>query len=251
MQTRRSLLVGSISVFAAYALLAETARASEPFPRGMNARRWIERQDEIARALARGEMSQTDWHAEIGLLAGEVDIAELAAEINRGQMIDAGAPHGHDPKKRFVRFIGDDGAPRTLAYGAALFSFGPESVITPHAHRHMASAHMVLEGKVRVRTFDRVASEDGALIIRPTADHIAAVGEAAAMTSAKDNVHWFTPASESAMTFDVIIDGLDAGEKRYVIEPVDPLAGERLADGSIRAPILSFDESMRRYSAAL
>jgi hypothetical protein len=250
MQTRRHVLLGSLSSFAAYALLAEAARASA-FSQSGNARRWIARQDEIARALAGGEMSQLAWHAEIGRLASEVDIAELMSEIARAELIEAGAPHGRDPKKRFVKFAGEDGAPQELAYGAALFAFQPDSVITPHAHRHMASAHLVIEGKVRVRTFDRVASEAGALIIRPTGDHVASVGEAAAMTSAKDNVHWFTPQGGAAMTFDVIIDGLDAGEKRYVIEPVDPLGGEELADGTIRTPILSFDESMRRYSAAL
>jgi hypothetical protein len=30
-----------------------------------------------------------------------------------------------------------------LAYGAALFGFEPNNVITPHGRRHMASAHMV------------------------------------------------------------------------------------------------------------
>ncbi len=248
MHTRRDLLIQSIAGFTVYAFLAEATAAA---PRATSARRWIVRQDEIARALAAGDLSQTDWRAEIGRLAREVDVGELASEIGRAKLIEAGAPFGHDPKKRYVRFLDDDGAPRSLAYGAAIFAFAPDSVITPHAHRHMASAHMVIEGKVRVRTFDRVADEAGALLIRPTGDHIAGIGDAAAMTSAKDNVHWFTAQGESAMTFDVIIDGLDAGETRYVIEPVDPLAGERREDGLIRAPILSFEESMQRYSAAL
>lgn len=250
MHTRRQLIIRSLASFTSYALLAESARAGLAAS-GENVRRWIGRQDEIARALAAGEMAQADWHDEIGRLAGEVDLAELASEIDRAQIIDGGAPYGRDPVKRIVRFHGEDGAPQALGYGAALFAFAPDCVITPHAHRYMASAHLVLEGAVRVRTFDRIGQDRDAIIIRPTGDHIAGVGDATAMTSAKDNVHWFAAHGGPAKTFDIIIDGLEGGDRRYLIEPVDPLGGEKRADGAIKAPILSFEESMRRYSATL
>ncbi len=76
----------------------------------------------------------------------------------------------------------------------------------------MASARVVIQGKVRIRDFYRVESRADALVIRPTADHIGEVGSAPAMTSAKDNVRWFIPATPAAMTLDVIFDGLDKGE---------------------------------------
>jgi hypothetical protein len=44
----------------------------------------------------------------------------------------------------------DDERPVWLGYGLALFDFEPASVITPHAPRCMASAHMVVDGLVRV-----------------------------------------------------------------------------------------------------
>jgi hypothetical protein len=101
--------------------------------------------------------------------------------------------------------------PLRLGYGLANFDFGPDNVITPHAHHDMASAHMVIEGKLRVRTFDRVKDEENHLIVQPTQDVLAEPGHAAAMTTAKDNVHWFAPRSPRAMTIDVIIDGLEKG----------------------------------------
>jgi hypothetical protein len=82
-------------------------------------------------------------------------------------------------------------------------------------------------------------------------DTVAEPGHAAAMTSDKDNVHWFVARSPHAVTFDVIVDGLDPGQDRYVIQPVDPLGGQRLSDSTIRAPLLSFEESSKRYTAAL
>lgn len=249
MASRRDLILG-VPGFAVFALLGE-ARSAVPQDSRHAARRWLQQQDEIARALAKGKMTEVEWHDRVDALAREVDISELAFEIRRAKARPAGDTFGHDPKKKFLTFLDDAGQPVRLSYGTALFSFDKNSVITPHAHKHMASAHLVIEGKVRIRTFDRIADEDGALLIYPTRDEVAEPGTAAAMTWDKDNAHWFAARSATAMTFDVIIDGLDPGSERYVIQPLDPLAGERLSDGTIRAPLLTFEQSSKRYTAAM
>jgi hypothetical protein len=246
--TRRLALLGPLTTFAAYALVRE-ARAGAPSDRRMAARRWIDRQEELARGLHDGSVSQIAWRNEVNRLAGEVDAAQLMAEVARSRVTDGGPPFMRDPVKRHVRFLDEHGAPRRLTYAAATFTFAPGSVITPHAHKHMASAHLVVDGAVRIRTFDRIGEDGGALLIRPTGDRLARVGEGAAMTTAKDNVHWFTPKSARAVTFDVILSDLDEGQPSYLIQPIDPLNGKRLPGGHIRAPILGFEESMRRYSA--
>jgi hypothetical protein len=82
-------------------------------------------------------------------------------------------------------------------------------------------------------------------------DEVAEVGDAAAMTTATDNVHWFAPKSAQAMAFDVIVDGLDSGSAPYVIQPVDPMTGRHNEDGTISAPTIGFEESMKRYPAPL
>ena len=251
MRSRRAAIASTLFSSAGYLLLREVRALAADLPARLGAKRWIARQDELARGLASGAVSQREWHNAVGTLATELDVAQLVAEIGRSKLRQAGAPFGHDPVKRFVAFVDGDGKPLRLSYGAALFSFGRDSVITPHAHKHMASAHMVVDGKVRIRTFDRVSDEEGWIVVRPTADKIATAGEAAAMTSATDNVHWFAPRSEKAMTFDVIIDSLDPGEPSYVIQPLDILAGQQRHDGTIRAQILTFEESSRRYTAAL
>jgi quercetin dioxygenase-like cupin family protein len=250
MTGRRELLASALPAFAIFALLKEAAADVAPSARAP-AGRWIARQDELARSLTKKKITQVEWHDQVNALARDVDVGELAFEIRRARTRPAGDPFGHDPKKRFITFLDEDEKPLRLSYGAALFTFDKTNVITPHAHKHMASAHMVLEGKIRVRTFDRIADEDGAILILPTGDTVAEPGHAAAMTGDKDNVHWFAPRSPHAMTFDVIVDGLDSGQDRYVIQPLDPLAGERLSDSTIRAPLLSFEESSKRYTAAL
>jgi hypothetical protein len=249
MTTRRQFILGAPG-FATFALLGE-ARAAAPQDTRHAARRWLQRQDELARALAKGRVTQSQWHDQVNALAKEVDVSELAYEIRRARPRPAGDAFGHDPKKRFLTFVDDAGAAVRLSYGTAMFSFDKNSVITPHAHKHMASAHMVIEGKVRIRTYDRIADEDGAILILPTADVVAQAGEAAAMTTDKDNVHWFAARSDRAMTFDVIVDGLDKGQERYVIQPLDPVGGNHLRDGTISAPLLTFEESAKRYAAAM
>lgn len=245
--SRRGLCQAT-AAFSVYALVAELALANTG-PRALPARRWLSLQTELARGLASGSISQTQWHRGVNELSAQVDLESLAAELRRARIKDAGPPFGHDPQKRFVAVLGDDEKPLRLGYGLAIFDFGPDSVITPHAHRYMASAHMVIDGKVRVRTFDRVKDEENHLVLQPTQDLVAEPGHAAAMTTAKDNVHWFAPRSPRAMTIDVIIDGLEKGQERYRIEPVDPLRGTRLPDGSIRAPLMSFEQSMALYRA--
>ncbi|MBV9833201.1 MAG: hypothetical protein JO055_02260, partial [Alphaproteobacteria bacterium] len=69
------------------------------------------------------------------------------------------------------------------------------------------------------------------------------------MSAERDNVHWFVPRTERAITFDVVISDLDAGAPSHVIEAIDPMRGQKQVDGTIRAPVVSFDEAARIYTS--
>ncbi|MFY8047888.1 MAG: hypothetical protein ACOVNS_03625 [Erythrobacter sp.] len=217
----------------------------------MAARDWIERQCELARALKSGQIAPLQWMAEVERLAGEIEVAQLMAEVDKAQITQNALLPTNDPPKRSIRFLDAEGAPRKLGFGAALFAFEPHNVITPHGHRHMVSSHLVVEGAFRVRNFDRLRDEEGAMIVRPTRDYIAATGQLSAMTPDRDNIHWFVPSGGRAMTFDVIISGIDPGEADYEIEAIDPVGGTELADGAIRAPKIAFEAASDKYTAAL
>ena len=246
--TSRRRFVGQVlAAFPAYALLAEVAQTGAATAK--TARRWIEDQQEIADALSRNRIRPEQWQAEVEALTRGLDIAELIAEIRRSDGRDIGRALPSYPAKRTIRFRDVDGTPRKLRYAAALFVFDRGNVVTPHAHRHMASAHLVVDGAFRVRTFDRVGDADGAILIRPTGDATIRTGDVSTMSTARDNVHWFVPKTETAATFDVIVTGLDAGEPAYVIDAIDPVRGHALADGTIRAPFMGFEEAARFYTA--
>ena len=244
---RREALMSFLPAFVVYALLDQPAAFAQA-PR-TSAARWIDRQNEIALALSGGEMTPLAWMGEVERLATEVDLTELMATVSRSRVTSAGEPYHNDPPKRFVRFLDENGEPRRLSYGAALFDFAPHNVITPHGHKHMASAHLVVAGQFRVRNYDRLRDEGEAMVIRPTRDYIASVGQVSTMSSARDNIHWFVPQGGPATTFDVILSGLDPGEENYEIRTIDPLGGRELGDGSILAPIMGFGDSAAKYTA--
>ncbi|MES2451961.1 MAG: hypothetical protein V4610_15485 [Pseudomonadota bacterium] len=244
--TRRAQMTGMFSAFVAVALASEVAVA-RPLRR-VSARDWIDRQDELGRALKRGEIKPADWMAGVGQLAREIDVAQLMAEVDHARVGAFSVPPTNDPRKRSVRFIDDKGEPRRLIYAAALFDFSPANVITPHGHRHMVSSHLVVAGCFRVRNFDRIRDEEHAMIIRPTRDAVASVGTLSAMSADRDNIHWFVPQGGPARTFDVIISGLDAGQPDYDIQAIDPLGGKRMRDGSIVAPIMTFEDASAKYT---
>ena len=246
---RRHLVAGLLSSFALVALARE-ARAFA-VPGDGAALRWVAAQQDIAEGLAAGRLTGLRWAQEVERLAAEIDVAELMALVRRSRVQPAGRGSHNDPEKRFVRFLDEHGEPRRLAYGTALFEFAPHNVITPHGHRHMVSAHLVAAGRFRVRNFDRLGDEDGAMRLRPTRDYVAEPGQVSTMCSERDNIHWFVPQGGPATTFDIVISGLDPGAPDPLIQAVDPIRATRAADGTLRAPIIDFASSSQLYTAAI
>ena len=60
---RRALLTGSLTALAGYALLREVRVLAGDLDSRLDARRWIARQDELARGLADGTITPRAWHA--------------------------------------------------------------------------------------------------------------------------------------------------------------------------------------------
>lgn len=247
--TRRGSLTAGFAAFTLFALLGKSSCARPA--RRMAARDWIDRQSELARTLRRGELPPAGWMTEVERLAAEVDVAELMAELDRAQITASALSPTNDPRKRAIRFLDQHGEPRKLGFAAALFDFTPQNVITPHGHRNMVSSHLVVQGAFRVRNFDRLRDEGGAMVIKPTRDYIARTGTLSAMSSARDNVHWFVPQGGPARTFDVIITGIDPAQEEYDIQAIDPLGGAQLSDDTIRAPIMRFEEASAKYDTSV
>src|SRR5262245_19477223 len=238
---RRDLL----GAFTAYALLAELSTGHAA--RGARSiRSWLDRQEELARGLAAGRLDSEAWRREVEALGREADVERLIAEALPSPSTRALPTY---PARRLLRYRDDEGRPRAQAFAVALFEFERTNVITPHAHRGMQSAHLVVHGALRARTYDRLGDEPGALLLRPAGDRRLEPGQVSSIGPERENVHWFVPLTSRAATFDVVVSGLDPTGPGYQVQPVDPLGAADLGDGKLRAPLLGFEESARRYAS--
>ncbi|HEY0139937.1 MAG TPA: hypothetical protein VGF48_03520 [Thermoanaerobaculia bacterium] len=208
---------------------------------------WVDAQQHIAKSLKAGTMTGAAWQYNVEELARQIELEELLRAINFAKLERDFKFTSDGGTKQFVQLPRPDGT--KLVYGAAIFGLEKNKAITPHGHRHMASAHMVISGSLHVRNYDRIADEPQHLVIRPTVDETIGVGAVSTMSSDRNNIHWFTAKTDRAFTLDVIVDSLTPNAPGYKIDLVDPRGGEKLGNGDIRARLIEWEESVRLYAS--
>lgn len=120
-----------------------------------------------------------------------------------------------------------------------------DRAIIPHGHSNMASAHLILQGEMHLRNYEKVRHDGKNLIIKPTIDKIIKRGENSSISDERDNVHWFIADTTTAFTFDVIM--LDLNNKPYDIHNLDINAKQELPDGTMRVPVMDVSEALAKY----
>jgi hypothetical protein len=251
MPGRRELLasilrVGLLSTLCRRDALAATARVP--------AQRLLRGIDDASRALAARQIGPSAWQDRVESLASEVDLDDLRRSIDFDKLAPALGQHDTSGGES-LRLAG-----LRLSCATKVFCLRKGEAITPHGHRNMVSMHLVLSGEVRVRHFERIRDErpappprdglsppGGFIVMRPTIDRLSRAGDATSISSARDNVHWFVAQSERAFTFDCILSDLEPLGFSYGIDLVDPDRAQRLPDATLRAPVIDWGESVRRY----
>jgi len=240
-----------------FALLTTLVRRSAlAGPARSEARKFLQRIDEASRALL-SSGRQLEWQSTVEEAARAVDLDDLRRAIDFEKLAPAFGQHDTAGGES-LRIPG-----LRLACATKVFCLRQGEAITPHGHRNMASMHLVLGGELRVRHFEKLRDErrpapgreglapaGGFLVLRPSIDRISRPGDASSISGERDNVHWFVARSDRAFTFDCIVSDLRPVGYSYAIDLVDPDRAEKLADGSLRAPIIGWDESLRRYGHA-
>lgn len=210
-------------------------------PSGMHA---LGESMELCRRLRAGDITTLEWHARIAAamqsssveeLGRAVDIEGLRARVRgvrRGAVIlrvpaarALCSEEGSDVKVFFVRAGRSD---------------------PPHCHFNMVAAHIVLEGRFRVRHFDRVREERGGVVLRPTHDSVVGPGEVTSISDTRDNAHWFLAETDGVL-LDVQQGRLDPSLAIRRRQMLDIDGATPLADGSILAPHLDRYAALRRY----
>jgi hypothetical protein len=244
---RREFTARSCAAIGIYALLelAGSAKALAASA-ALNGRRWMQEQQQIAQDLKAGKLTPGGWQEAVERLAPKVDLPDLLAQTDFERLKASFDFKDGMPSKRMARRPADGVAP-PISYGLAFFGFRRGQAITPHGHRNMVSAHLVAAGVFRVRNFDRVRDEPDALILRPSVDESISAGRVSTMSSQRNNIHWFVAEQDESATLDVIIDALEPGRDAYTIDLVDPEGGQKLGDGTLRAPLIDWETSVAKY----
>jgi hypothetical protein len=239
-------LLASVTSFALLeALVGLDALASPVRPLVQH---WTLRLQEYCGDLRKRALSPTEWQAQVQTLFQEIELAELLKFIDFQKLTRGFAYPDLGVNTKTIAFPKLEGLPEKLAYGKKIFGMKKGRAIIPHGHSNMASAHLILQGEMHLRHYEKLHQDAENLFIRPSIDKIARVGESSSISDDKDNVHWFIANTDAAFTLDIIV--ADLNEKSYDIHNLDMHQKHELPDGSLRVPILDVETALRRYGKA-
>ena len=238
-------LLGSLLTFSPVRGLDRAEALAGPVSHA--ARKWLVGMEEVTRGLKQGTVQPIEWQRRIEALLSRVELKDLLSAIDYERLAKAAVfPADHESAAN-VDFSGNEGLPAELSFAPFFYAMKKGVAIVPHGHRNMASMHMMLKGQAHARQFERVADEAQYLTIKPTVDKVLGVGAASTVSDQKDNIHWFKALSEPVFMFNIGVFGINPAKEFTGRDYVDPLGGEKLKGGLIRARRLEVQEAYRLY----
>lgn len=209
--------------------------------------RWLIEMQQVSKDLRKGKVKPIEWQQQIESLLTHVDLTDLLAAIDYDRMSKTANLFADHESIEEINFSKIEGLPSELSFAPYFYGMKKGAAIVPHGHRNMTTMHMVLSGEAHGWHYDRVADERHHLIIKPTSDKVLTSGAVSTISDQRDNVHWFKALTEPVFMFNIGVYGLNAAESFTGRDYIDPVRGEKLADGSIRARRLSEKEAYRLY----
>lgn len=246
MSTRRQFGKQLVSLVTTYSLL-ESLFFTDAFGKSIKpiAEHWVNQLQELCLDLKKSSLTQVQWQSQIEKLLSSIEITDLLKFIDfekltrNFQYADLGV------STKPVVFPRIDGLPENTVFVKKIFGLQKDRSIIPHGHSNMTSSHLVLKGSLALRQFEKEEEEENHLVVKPTIDRVAGVGDASSISDEKNNIHWFIADSPHAFTFDVIM--LDLGGKHYDIHNIDIRGGEKIGNGMIRAEKMDVEAALKKY----
>jgi len=210
-------------------------------------RKWLLEMESVTQALRAGKVKPSEWQRQIESLLSRVELKDLIAAIDYDKLSkNAIFPDDHESADD-VEFSKNDGLPAELSFAPYFYAMRKGVAIIPHGHRNMTSMHMMLRGEAHLWQFERLADEAQYMTIKPTGDRALGVGAVTTMSGQKDNIHWFKALSEPVFMFNIGVFRINPAAEFSGRDCVDPLGGEKLKDGLIRARRIELKEAYRLY----
>ena len=210
-------------------------------------RTWLIEMEDVTRQLRRGQLKTVEWQGVIESLLSRVDTNDLLSAIDFDKLSKAAVfPEDHESAEE-LKFRHTKGLPRKLSFIPFFYAMKKGTAIVPHGHRNMTSMHMILKGQAHGWQFERIADEEQYLTIRPANDMVQEVGAVTTVSDQKNNIHWFKALSEPVFMFNIGVFSLSHSKDFSGRDYVDPLGGEKLKDGLIRARRIEVKEAYKLY----
>jgi len=206
--------------------------------------RWLDQVQQLSAAVKQGRVTPRAWRRRMQRLTHDVSLAEILRIIDFESLAASlDSREEGEPLQRLV--LPTPPGLGGFAFSAIVSRIRERFAVVPHGHHNMVSMHLILRGSVHLRQYDRLRDEPTHLVIRPMADRVCHPGDTTAISADRGNVHWFRGLTDS---FALIIAAYDLDPVGSTARDfVDPLAGERQRDGSLRVPRVTADEAYRRY----
>lgn len=209
--------------------------------------RWLAEVEELSSGLMGRKIRPSEWQAKVEEIFHRVDLKDLLRAINYDELIKAPLfPEDHESALE-LEFPQVEGLPRQLTYVPMFIAFQKGRAVVPHGHHNMVSMHMALAGEVHARHYERRGGDGAHMIIEPTLDKMFARGELSTVSDERNNIHWFRATSGPVFMFNVAVFDLDGTKNFSGRDYVDPLGGDKLGDGRIRARRLDHKEAFKLY----
>lgn len=210
-------------------------------------RKWLIEMEHVTEQLRQGSVKTIEWQIQIESLLSHVDLNDLLLAIDYDRLVKTAIfPEDHESAED-IDFSHNDGLPAELSFAPYFYAMKKGTAIVPHGHRNMTSMHMMIKGQAHGWQFERVSDEGQYVTIKPTNDKILEVGAVTTVSDDRDNVHWFKALSEPVFMFNIGVFRIKPSKDFSGRDYLDPLGGEKLKDGLIRARRLEVKEAYKLY----
>ena len=211
------------------------------------AEKWLAEVEEFSGALLGSKLRPSAWQEKVEELFRRVELKDLLRTINFDELVKAPLfPEDHESALE-LEFPNVEGLPARLTYVPMFIAFKQGRAVVPHGHHNMVSMHMLLEGEVHTRLYENRGGDDVHMLIEPSLDKTFARGELSTVSDERHNIHWFRATRGPAFMFNVAVFGLDGTRNFSGRDYIDPLGGQKLGDGRLRARRIDHKEAFRLY----
>lgn len=248
-ESRRAFGTGALRLLLGAALLQSTRRA-DALTGSLRyaARPWLHQLDALSLATASGAISAAQWQDGVAEVLQRLELPDLLRSLDFEALARSATFPLQGEGMQRLYFPDADGRLQPLRFRPYLFTLRRETAVVPHGHHNMATLHMVLAGRARVRHFDRLGDSATHMLLRAAGEVDAGPGVVTTVSDDRHNVHWMQSLTDRVFMFNVgvyqVRADLPFGERDYV----DPLAAETAADGAWRAPRLDRASAYAKYA---